>query len=141
MHTSRLTSTLRLASRRDPAARLVLTTAGSSCGVMPTAIASENSTESMSGRCSTRLMTKMSDGQGHRDLQQQQREPAQPGLELGLGLALAQPERRCGRTRRSTPVANHPDPFTGADDGAHERQIRRIASATAGHWVRRLLAA
>ena len=49
MHTNRLTSTLALASCRDPVARLVLTTAGSSCGVMPTAIASENSTESITG--------------------------------------------------------------------------------------------
>ena len=31
MHTNRLTSTLSCASRRDPVARLVLTTAGSSC--------------------------------------------------------------------------------------------------------------
>ena len=35
-------------------ARLALTTAGSSCGVMPTAMARENSRASISGRCSTR---------------------------------------------------------------------------------------
>lgn len=44
MQTSRLTSTWSWARRRDPAVRLVLTTAGSSWGVIPTAIASENST-------------------------------------------------------------------------------------------------
>ena len=60
MHTRRLTSTLSSASRRDPVARLVLTTAGSSCGVMPTAIASANSTESITGRCSSRLVTRIS---------------------------------------------------------------------------------
>ena len=49
MHTNRLTRTLRWASRRDPVARLVLTTAGSSCGVMPTAIANANNTESITG--------------------------------------------------------------------------------------------
>ena len=38
MHTSRFTRTLSRARRRDPDARLVLTTAGSSCGVMPTAM-------------------------------------------------------------------------------------------------------
>jgi hypothetical protein len=59
MHTSRLTSTLRRASCRDPAARLVDTTAGSSCGEMPTAMASENSSASMTGRYETTLMTKM----------------------------------------------------------------------------------
>lgn len=41
MQTSLLTSTLRRPICRDPAARLVDTTAGSSCGVMPTATARE----------------------------------------------------------------------------------------------------
>ena len=59
MHTSRLTSTLLRASCRDPAARLVETTAGSSCGLMPTAIASENSSASSTGLCNTTLMTKI----------------------------------------------------------------------------------
>jgi hypothetical protein len=52
-------STLRRRIRRDPAARLVDTTAGSSCGVIPTAIASENSSASMIGLCSTTLITKI----------------------------------------------------------------------------------
>ena len=60
IHTKRLTSTLALASCRDPVARLALTTAGSSCGVIPTAIASENSTESITGLRSSRLLTKIS---------------------------------------------------------------------------------
>ena len=59
MHTSRLTSTLRRLIRRAPAARLVETTAGSSCGVIPTAIASEKSNASMIGLCSTTLITKI----------------------------------------------------------------------------------
>ena len=59
MQTNRLTKTLSRANRRDPVARLVLTTAGSSCGVMPTAIASANN-ESMTDRRSNRLVTKMS---------------------------------------------------------------------------------
>jgi len=40
-------------------ARLVGTTAGSSCGGIPTAIASENSSASMIGLCSATLMMKM----------------------------------------------------------------------------------
>ena len=60
MHTKRLTRTLRWASRRDPVARLVLTTAGNSCGVMPTAIANANNTESITWRCSSRLVMMMS---------------------------------------------------------------------------------
>ena len=59
MHTRRLTRTLRLLIRRDPAAREVETTAGSSCGVMPTAMAKENSSASMIGLCSTTFMTKI----------------------------------------------------------------------------------
>ena len=59
MHTSRLTSTFFSASRRDPVARLVETTAGSSCGVMPTATARENSTASMTGRPRATLITKI----------------------------------------------------------------------------------
>ena len=60
MQTSRLTSTLQRGQPPDPAARLVLTTAGSNCGVMPTAMARENSTESISVRCSSTLVTRMS---------------------------------------------------------------------------------
>ena len=59
MHTRRLTRTPWWARRRDPVARLVVTTAGSSCGVIPTAIASENSSDSSSDRCKIRLMTKI----------------------------------------------------------------------------------
>jgi hypothetical protein len=59
MHTSRLTRTLSLASRRAPVARLVLTTAGNSWGVMPTAIAKANRIESMMGRCNSRLVMRM----------------------------------------------------------------------------------
>ena len=64
----------------------MLTTAGSSCGVIPTAIASENSSDSMSGRPSSRLATKISGRQHERDLEQEQGEPAEPALELGLRL-------------------------------------------------------
>ena len=59
MQTSRLTSTFLSARRRDPVARLVETTAGSSCGVMPTATASENRTASMTGRPSATFVTKI----------------------------------------------------------------------------------
>ena len=59
MHTNRLTSTFFAARRRDPVARLVETTAGSSCGVMPTATASENRTASMTGRPNATLTTKI----------------------------------------------------------------------------------
>lgn len=59
MASSRLTMTFSAAIRRAPVDRLMLTMAGSSCGVSPTASASENSSDSTKGRCSTRLTTKI----------------------------------------------------------------------------------
>ena len=59
MLTSRFTSTFWRASRREPVDRLTVTIAGRSCGVSPIAIASENSSASMNGRCSTMLITKI----------------------------------------------------------------------------------
>ena len=132
MHTSRLTSTLSRASRRDPVARLVLTTAGSSCGVIPTAIASANSTESITGRRSNRLVTRISSGQGDRHPQQQVGESAQTGLELRLGLPLTQAGGDAAELGVRTGCVHHPEPVAGADDGAHERQIGRISQARIG---------
>ena len=59
MLTSRFTRTLCAANRCAPVARLVDTTAGSSCGVIPTAIASEKSTASISGRPRATLITRI----------------------------------------------------------------------------------
>ena len=57
--TRRLTSTFAAASRREPAARAVVTTAGSSCGVIPTAIARAKSNDSTSGRPRMRFAAMM----------------------------------------------------------------------------------
>ena len=59
MVTRRLTRTRLRASARDPVERLTETIAGSSCGVIPIAIASENSSESINGRESAMLITKI----------------------------------------------------------------------------------
>ena len=133
MHTNRLTRTLRRASRRDPVARLALTTAGSSCGVMPTAIARANSTESITDRRRNRLVIKIDQhGQGERHPQQQIGEAAQAGLELRLGLPFTQTRGDTAELGIHTGRVHHPDPFAGADDGAHERQIGRISQARIG---------
>ena len=55
----RLTTTRFLARLRAPEARLMVTIAGSSCGVRPTAMASENNADSRIGRPSSELITKM----------------------------------------------------------------------------------
>ena len=102
--TSRLTSTFRRASSRDPAARLTLTMAGSSWGVMPIAIASENSSASMSGRASATLITKMETVSTAGHPYQQLGEILQPDLEGGVGRRRSQPDgdlaERRGRPRR-----------------------------------------
>jgi hypothetical protein len=58
IHTSRLISTRRLASCRLPADSWS-TTAGSNCGEIPTAMASENNRASIRGRCKTTLIAKI----------------------------------------------------------------------------------
>ena len=59
MLTSRLTSTDWRAMRRAPVERLTVTIAGKSCGVSPTAIASEKSSASSIGRPRLELTMKM----------------------------------------------------------------------------------
>jgi hypothetical protein len=57
--TSRLTITERSARRREPMAKLIVTIAGSSSGVRPTAIARTNSIESRSGLSTQRLIARI----------------------------------------------------------------------------------
>ena len=102
MHTSRLTSTFFSARRRDPVARLVETTAGSSCGVMPTATASENRTASMTGRPKRDVDHEDRDAEHAADLRQQPREAGEAELELGLGMVLAEPDSDPPELRRAS---------------------------------------
>ena len=121
---------LAAASRREPAARLVDTIAGSSCGVMPTAMASENSSASMSGRCSSEVDDEDRRRQRAGDVDQQHREVAQarPGTP---SRARACPGRRrsdrtrcAGRSRR-----RRRGPTAGVHDRAHERAARSARPA------------
>ena len=133
MHTSRLTSTLRRLIRRDPAARLVDTTAGSSCGVMPTAIASENSKASRIGLCQHDVDHEDRDGQRAGDVHQQQRELPQPDLELGVQLMgvqtggdLAELGRGPGGHHDTGPAATlHDRAHQGASGQFGQRRRRR----------------
>ncbi len=59
MATNRFTRTFLAARAREPADRLTVTMAGIISGAIPTAMASENSSVSMSGRERATLMTKM----------------------------------------------------------------------------------
>ena len=59
MLTRRFTSTFLRARRREPVERLTVTIAGRSCGVRPIAIASENKSASMNGRCRITLIAKI----------------------------------------------------------------------------------
>ena len=107
MLTSRLTTTLRSASRLAPVERLIVTIAGSSCGVRPTAIASANSTDSEQRAAEHDVDHQDRAGQhgGHAD--QQQREVPQTELERGLRLALAELQR--DRAELRPPAGAHDD--------------------------------
>ena len=126
MVTSRLTSTRRRASCREPVDRLTLTMAGSSCGVMPMAMASENSSASSNGRENATLMTKIEIVSTAATRTSSLEKSRRPDLEGGLGLPLAEPDgdlaERGRRTRR------HHDRLAGAlvHDRAHERARRKI---------------
>ncbi len=111
--TSRFTSTRLRASRREPLERLTETIAGSSCGVMPIAIASENSSASISGRESATLMTKI-------DTQRRPR-PSRAGSRSRAGRP-GTPSRPDVRRvpRRSAPKAVA---VAGRDDDAASRAL------------------
>ena len=97
MLTRRFTSTLRRARRRDPVERLTVTIAGRSCGVRPIAIARENSSASMNGRCSSDVDDEDRHRQHARDAHEQERElaAARPGTRSRPGARRAPP--RCVR--------------------------------------------
>ena len=135
--TSRLTSTRLRASWRDPLARLTVTMAGSSCGVMPIAIASENSSASISGREKRDVDDEDRDGEHGGDLHEQPREVAQPDLERRLGLPLREPGRDAAPNAVAVPVATttpRPEPWcTIVPMNAHEGRSsgESLAGATA----------
>ena len=96
--------------------------------MMPTAMARLNSTASMSGRSSTRLITKIAPVST--PATQQQGELAQPDLELGVRLPLAQPDRDPPELRRP-PVATTtpmPEPAAPPCPSAHRTRVRPAAA-------------
>ena len=132
MLTSRLTSTLRRASRRDPVDRLTVTMAGRSCGVSPMAIASENSNASMNGRCSTRLMTKIeavSTPATRTSRNENRRNPTWNAVSAGRSPrpAAMRPKPVCMPVRTTTPRAE--PSRTIVPINAHERSPFGTASA------------
>ena len=110
MLTSRFTSTLRRARRRDPVDRLTVTIAGSSCGVSPIAIASENSSASMNGRCSNMLMTKIDTVSTPATRTRRNENLLQADLERGLASAARRGRRRSRRTGVPCPCARRRRP-------------------------------
>ena len=123
MHTSRFTRTLSRASRRDPDARLVLTTAGSNCGVMPTAMASAEQHGLDHRPTQQQVDDDDEHGQRQRHPQEQVREPAQPHLEVGFRLTLTQPGGDPAELGVGAGGVDHRGRITGADDRAHEREV------------------
>jgi hypothetical protein len=126
MVTSRLTSTRRRASWRDPVDRLTPTIAGSSWGVMPMAIARENS----SGRCRARLMTKIavvSTPATHTSSVEKPRSPAWNAVSVWRS---ASPT---AILPNAVAAGGHHHPTRGAlvDHGAHERARGQVDGGVA----------
>ena len=140
MQTSRLTSTFAPAICREPAARLVVTTAGSSCGVMPTAIASENSSASMHRPVQRDVDHEDRGRQRAGDVDQQHREPAQADLELGLELARSPSPAAIRPNSVRGPVATTtPRPLPAVHDRAHQRAAGQLGQRRPGGDRRRFL--
>ena len=125
MVTSRFTSTLRRASSREPVDRLTLTMAGSSCGVIPIAIASENSSASITGRDSATLMTKIETVSTPATRTSSSEKSLQPDLERGLGRPLAEPDGDLAERGRRSGRDDHAAGRALVHDRAHERARRR----------------
>ena len=140
MQTSRLTRTFRRASWRVPVARLVLTTAGSSCGVMPTAIARENSSDSIERALQQQVRDEDQRGEPDSHLQQQEREPLQPELEFGLGLPFSQAQRDTAEFGAAAGGHHDAGAAAGLDDGSHEDAGCEVAQGRAGRHRGRILA-
>ena len=93
MATSRFTSTFFAARALDPDERLTVTMAGIISGAMPTAIASENSSASMSGRRQRHVDDEDERRQHRCHPEQEPREARQAHLESRLALLLGQTSR------------------------------------------------
>ena len=132
MQTSRLTSTLRAAIRRDPAARLVDTTAGSSCGVMPTAIASENSNASRIGLCSTTLMAKIDTVRAAATYTSSIENRRSPTWNSVCGLVRAQPGGDAPELGARAGGDHDAAAAAGVHDGAHQRAPGQLRQRRAG---------
>ena len=141
MLTSRFTSTFLRARRRDPVDRLTVTIAGSSCGVSPIAIASENSSASMNGRCSSRLITKIdtvSTPATRTSRNENFRSPTWNAVSAGRSPSPAamRPNAVCMPVRTTTPPRR-----ALAHDRSHQRaRLRRARPAIGGLLDRHRLA-
>ena len=113
-----------------------MTIAGSSCGVMPIAIASENSSASSSGRERATLITKIEIVSTPATRTSSLEKSRRPDLERGLGLPLAEPDgdlaERGARARRD----HDPSPGALVHDGAHERARREVDGRVAPRRLR-----
>ena len=131
MATSRLTRTFFAARAFDPAERLTVTMAGIISGAMPTAMASENSRASMSGRERATLTMKMNAvstaATPNRNLEKRDR-PTSNAV-----WPCARPGRpRSGRRRCERPSDHHPERRPLVDDRPHEGAARLVLRQTPG---------
>ena len=126
MLTSRLTTTLRSANRLAPVERLIVTIAGNSCGVRPTAIASANSSDPSRERPISDVEDQDRAGQHGGDADEQQREVPQTELERGLRLSFSELQGDRAELGPTAGTHDHTDPASFAHDSAHERARRKV---------------
>ena len=147
MQTSRLTRPCAGPAAAVPVARLVLTTAGSSCGVMP-----DRDGQREQQRVDQRPVQQQVGDEDQRrsapsaTCSSSTEKRSQPELELGLRLALAQAQRRSGRTRRgrrwrpprrsplpdwtTVPMKAQDGQVGQGGPGGHRRRVLRRPAAT-----------
>ena len=93
---------------------------------MPIAIASENSSASISGREKRHVDDEDRHREDSGNLDEQTREPAQPDLERRLGLSLDRPDRDLTERRRRPGRDDDASPGTLMHDRPHERARREV---------------
>ena len=126
MVTSRLTRTRLRASAREPLDRLTETIAGSSCGVMPIAIARLKSSASISGRSRATLIAKIATVRTPATLTSRAEKPRSPTWKAVSAGRSPSPSAIFPNAVAVPVATTTPCARALVDDGAHERARRQV---------------
>ena len=132
MATSRFTSTFFAASAFDPDERLTVTMAGIISGAMPTAIAREKRSASMSGLESATLTMKMNAVSTAATPNRNREKRDRPSFEGRLALMFGQAGRDLPEGGSSTRLDHHAEGRPLVDDRSHEGTARLVLRQASG---------